>query len=79
MTIVCSRCDGPLVRASCPTLFGVTPFSDLAYAKRLAVHLWEQHYKEDAPHWEPLDDMTGVLTQIDNMITGLTRVRGHGQ
>ena len=42
------------------------------YASRLAVAIWEQHYKDVAPQWKPLDDLMGVLTQIDNMTTGLT-------
>jgi len=42
------------------------------YAERLAVTLWEKHYKHDAPHWKPLSgDLIGILTQIDNMTTGL--------
>ena len=44
------------------------------YASRLAVALWEQHYKDVAPQWKPLDDLMGVLTQIDNMTSGLTRL-----
>jgi hypothetical protein len=42
------------------------------YAKRLAVAIWKQHYKATAPHWKPFDDLMGVLTQIDNMTSGLT-------
>lgn len=42
------------------------------YAVRLAVALWEKHYKTQAPDWKPLPDLIGVLTQIDNMTTGLT-------
>jgi hypothetical protein len=42
------------------------------YAKRLAVAIWEQHYKDVAPQWKPFDDLMGVLTQIDNMTAGLT-------
>jgi hypothetical protein len=42
------------------------------YARRLAVAIWEQHYKATAPQWKPLDDLIGVLTQIDNMTSGLT-------
>ena len=34
------------------------------YASRLAVAIWEQHYKDVAPQWKPLDDLMGVLTQI---------------
>ena len=44
------------------------------YASRLAVAIWEQHYKDVAPQWKPLDDLIGVLTQIDNMTAGLTRL-----
>jgi hypothetical protein len=42
------------------------------YASRLAVAIWEQHYKGVAPQWKPFDDLMGVLTQIDNMTAGLT-------
>ena len=45
------------------------------YASRLAVAIWEQHYKDVAPQWKPFDDLMGVLTQIDNMTTGLTAQR----
>lgn len=58
---------------SATALFAGVPFSQLAYAQRLTTSLWEQHYKADAPDWQPLEDMTGVLTQIDNMIVGLAR------
>jgi hypothetical protein len=44
------------------------------YASRLAVAVWEKHYKGAAPQWKPLDDLMGVLTQIDNMTSGLTRL-----
>lgn len=43
------------------------------YASRLAVALWEKHYKDTAPQWKPLPDLLGVLTQIDNMTAGLIR------
>ena len=42
-------------------------------AKDLAIHLWEKHYKDKDPEWEPCDDLMGVLTQIDNMTVGLNR------
>lgn len=45
----------------------------LGYAQRLATILWEKHYKTDAPEWKPLPDVVGVLTQIDNMTSGLQR------
>lgn len=44
------------------------------YAERLAVALWEKHYRDEAPNWEPLrGDLIGLLTQIDNMTTGLVK------
>ena len=46
-----------------------------SYAVRLASHLWSKHYSEDAPLWTPLSDLPGVLTQIDNMLTGLSRAQ----
>jgi hypothetical protein len=45
------------------------------YAKRLAEAIWQKHYKATAPQWKPLDDLMGVLTQIDNMTAGLTAQR----
>jgi len=41
------------------------------YAKRLAEAIWSKHYKTIAPQWEPFDELIGVLTQIDNMTSGL--------
>ena len=44
------------------------------YAERLAVALWEKHYKQINLHWRPLSgDLIGILTQIDNMTVGLSR------
>lgn len=43
------------------------------YASRLAISIWEKHYKESSPHWKPLDTLMGVLTQIDNMTAGLLK------
>jgi len=45
---------------------------EYGYAKRLAEAIWQKHYKAAAPQWKPLDDLMGVLTQIDNMTSGLT-------
>ena len=41
------------------------------YATTLAVSMHRQHYAEAAPNWQPLSDLVGLLTQIDNMYTGL--------
>ena len=43
------------------------------YAQHIAVCLWEKHYKKKAPDWEPLEDLMGVLSQIDNMTVGLIK------
>lgn len=42
----------------------------LEYAKRIATSMWERDWKEDAPNWQPCDDIFGILTQIDNMVAG---------
>jgi regulator of replication initiation timing len=39
-----------------------------------ATVLWEKYYKEDAPNWSPCDTTAGVITQIDNMSTGLIAI-----
>lgn len=46
---------------------------NLQYATTIAHNLWSKYYREIAPHWKPLDDLCGVLTQIDNMTSGLTK------
>ena len=38
------------------------------YAKRLAESLAREHWPENTG-WEPLPDLLGVLTQLDNMTT----------
>ncbi len=43
------------------------------YVKDIAVDIWERFYKDKAPEWEPCEDTAAVLTQIDNMLTGLVR------
>jgi hypothetical protein len=44
----------------------------MAYALRLAEAIHAQHYSE-VTDWKPLDTTIGLLTQIDNMVSGLTR------
>lgn len=46
---------------------------DLAYrsAISLANSMWRRHYRERAPHWKPLPDLVGVISQISNMAAGL--------
>jgi hypothetical protein len=42
------------------------------YATTLAINLHAKHYPEET-QWKPLPDLLGVLTQIDNMTSGLVR------
>jgi hypothetical protein len=42
------------------------------YATSLAVYLRDKFYPE-VTQWQPLNDLLGVLSQIDNMIAGLVK------
>lgn len=57
---------------------------ELAYieACNLAKAIYAQHYREGAEHWRVLPDLRGVISQISNMVAGMTRkqqVRGNAQ
>ena len=45
----------------------------LNYARSLAVALHRKHFSH-VENWKPLDDVVGLLTQIDNMTAGLSAV-----
>ena len=45
----------------------------LRYATDLACNIYQKHFEKTAPNWEPLPDLLGVLTQIDNMASGMKR------
>lgn len=49
--------------------------ADRAYrsAVRLGFALWEKHWQATSPQWRPLDDLEGVIDQIDHMTVGLVR------
>lgn len=49
----------------------------LEYATRLATGMWERDWKEESPHWQPFDDLVGVLSQIDNMLAGMEKKNRH--
>lgn len=49
----------------------------LEYATRIAKGMWERDWKEESPHWQPFDDLLGVLTQIDNMLAGMEKKKRH--
>lgn len=40
--------------------------------RQLATYMAREFYPE-VPQWRPLDDTLGLISQIDNMVTGLTR------
>lgn len=42
------------------------------YAKTLAIALHAKHFPE-VTQWKPLPDTLGLLTQIDNMVSGLVK------
>lgn len=46
----------------------------MKYLSSLATILHKKHYALTAPNWELSKDAYGVLMQIDNMTTGLTRL-----
>lgn len=41
-------------------------------ATSIAGFLWKEFYAADAPDWKALPDLQGVLSQISNMVAGLT-------
>lgn len=40
------------------------------YVRHLTWYVWNTHYSEKSPNFELLPDTVGVLTQLDNMLTG---------
>lgn len=44
------------------------------WATELAASMAKKHFPE-VPQWQPLPDLLGVITQIDNMTTGLVRAQ----
>ncbi len=55
------------------TKFDQQPAWLLKSTQELATHLWQKHYKTESPVFEVLGDLAGVLSQIDNITTGLVR------
>ena len=47
-------------------------------AESLATSIWEQYYKEDSPDWGLCDSVAGVITQIDNMVSGMEKSKRCG-
>jgi hypothetical protein len=42
-------------------------------ACNLAKAIHAQHYRDDSPNWRVLPDLRGVISQISNMVAGMTR------
>ena len=40
-------------------------------AKGLATSIWKTEFSDGAPHWQPLPDLRGIISQIDNMYAGV--------
>lgn len=65
---------GCLVYAAAPAASGGDEPDPLVIAKELATSIWSAHYREDSPNWEPFDNLAYVLSQISNMVSGMTRI-----
>lgn len=50
-----------------------TASSELRTVQELASAIWRDNYREESPRFEVLDTMHGVLSQIDNMVSGMSR------
>ncbi len=71
---VCIQCDSRQEAEAIQTQLNRDWDADAyGYAKRLAEAIYQTHYKQDSTEWKPLDTTLGVLTQIDNMISGLVK------
>lgn len=44
-------------------------------ALQLATAIYESNYRSKVPEWKPLNDTVGIIMQIDNMHTGVSRER----
>lgn len=42
---------------------------------RLMQSIWKSEYRNEAPDWQPLPDLVGMVTQIDNMYAGVRQQR----
>lgn len=40
--------------------------------RALCSHIWVRHYSEQAPNWLPLDTLPAVISQLDNMVAGIS-------
>ena len=43
--------------------------------RRLMDVIWRSEFRTEAPNWKPLDDLPGMVSQIDNMYAGVRAQR----
>ena len=47
----------------------------LAELRQLTGSIWKAEYRKTAPDWQPLPDLVGLITQLDNMYAGVREQR----
>ena len=47
----------------------------LAELRQLTESIWKAEYRKTAPDWQPLPDLVGLITQLDNMYAGVREQR----
>ena len=72
------RCEEAQIQRADKAELHIAELEDsLAAAKReaenLANTLYKNHYKKDSPRFELCDSVAGVISQLDNMTTGLVK------
>ena len=43
--------------------------------EELATSIWRAEFRHDAPEWQPLPDLRGLVSQVDNMYAGVRSQR----
>lgn len=41
----------------------------------LVTSIWKKEHQSEAPHWQPLPDLQGLISQLDNMYAGMRTQR----
>lgn len=66
------KCDVCLGTGKVPAPADSDNGAAMREASSLAMNIWKQHYKDVSPNFELCDSVVGILTQIDNMVAGLS-------
>jgi hypothetical protein len=56
-----------------PALYNKTS-NEYEQLKELTLTIWKIFYRDEVPEFKPLNDILGLISQIDNMVSGLTRL-----